>query len=97
MFRTIENNGKSVIIEKKSKFIASAFYVENISDIEKIIEEIRKKYHDARHNCYAYRILEKNVIIERQSDDGEPSRNSRGTDAKYTKKTRAYKCTSNRN
>lgn len=73
MFKTIEKNSQSLIIEKKSKFIAKAFYVESIKEAEKIIEEVKKEYHDARHNCYAYRILEENSIIERQSDDGEPS------------------------
>lgn len=76
MFKTIEGNGRSQIIEKKSKFIANAFYVESIKQVEEIIEKIKKENHDARHNCYAYRVIEKSNIIEKQSDDGEPSRNS---------------------
>ena len=37
------------------------------------LEQIRKKYYDARHNCYAYRVIEDGDIIDRSSDDGEPS------------------------
>ena len=77
MFKTINENGKAQVVEKKSKFIANAFYVESVKEAEEIIEKIKKEYHDARHNCYAYRILEESNIIERQSDDGEPSRDSR--------------------
>ena len=36
------------------------------------IEEIRKKYWDARHHCYAYRIGDRNQLV-RFSDDGEPA------------------------
>lgn len=79
MFKTVKKASKGEVIEKKSKFIANVFYVESVLDAEKIIEEIKKKYHDARHNCYAYRIIEGNSISERQSDDGEPSRNGRFT------------------
>lgn len=73
MFKTIKKYAEEVIIEKKSKFIAQAFEVYNIEEIEKIINEIRKKHYGAKHNCFAYRILDQNMIIERQSDDGEPS------------------------
>ncbi len=73
MIKTIENNAESILIEKKSKFIANVFYVENIEDAEGIIKSVRKKYHDSRHVVFAYRILEENQVIERQSDDGEPS------------------------
>ena len=81
MFKTIKKDSTAEVIEKKSKFIANIFYVESVLDAEKIIEEIKKKYHDARHNCYAYRVIEENGISERQSDDGEPSRNCRFTHA----------------
>ena len=72
MYKTIKENVSAEIVEKKSKFIANVFYVESKEEAEEIIKAQKKKYHDARHNCYAYRILEEN-IIERASDDGEPS------------------------
>lgn len=73
MFKTIKENVSAEIVEKKSKFIANIFYVESKEESEKIIKDINKKYHDARHNCYAYRITEENEVIEKSSDDGEPS------------------------
>ena len=73
MFKTIKENVSAEIVEKKSKFIANIFYVETMEEAESIIKDINKKYHDARHNCYAYRIYSESGIIEKSSDDGEPS------------------------
>ena len=73
MFQTIQNDAVAEVTEKKSRFIAHAFYVESVDEAEKRIEEIRKKYRDARHNCYAYRVIEQDQIIPKSSDDGEPS------------------------
>ncbi len=72
-FKTILQNSTAEVEEKKSKFIADIFYVENILDAEEKIKSIKKKYFDARHHCYAYRIIEENGVKEKQSDDGEPS------------------------
>lgn len=70
---TIKNNTSIEITEKKSRFIGQAFYVESIEEAESILKQVKKRYYDARHNCYAYRILEKEQILQRSSDDGEPS------------------------
>ena len=43
-FTTIKENVQVEIVEKKSKFIANLFYVENTQEAENIIKEIRKKY-----------------------------------------------------
>ena len=72
-FKTILENSTAEIEEKKSRFIANIFYIESIKEAEEKIKEIRKKYFDAKHHCYAYRVIENDVIKERQSDDGEPS------------------------
>ena len=72
-FITIAENVQTEFIEKKSKFIANLFYVENSEEAEKIIKKTKKKYFDARHNCIAYRIMQGDNLIERSSDDGEPS------------------------
>ena len=72
-FITIKGNNQSEIVERKSKFIANIFYVETKEEAEKIIQENKKRYHDARHNCFAYRVIENDRIIDRASDDGEPS------------------------
>lgn len=73
MQKTIKENTSSEIIEKKSKFIANLFYVQSQEEAEERIKEIRKKYYDARHNCYAYSIMTNKGIINKMSDDGEPS------------------------
>lgn len=73
MYKTIKENSTAEIVEKKSKFIANVFYVESQEEANKYIEEIRKKYFDARHNCFAYSVLAEEGIVNRFSDDGEPS------------------------
>lgn len=73
MFKSIKHNASAEIVEKKSKFIANIFYIESKEEAEKLIKDINKKYHDARHNCYAYRVITNDGIIEKASDDGEPS------------------------
>ena len=79
MFKTILENVASEIVEKKSKFIANIFYVENEEQAEAKIKEMKKKYFDARHNCVAFRVIENDKIMERASDDGEPSGTAGGT------------------
>lgn len=71
--KTIEQEVSTEIVEKKSKFICNLFYAKDIQEAEQKIEEIRKKYYDARHHCFAYRIINEKQIVERASDDGEPS------------------------
>ena len=72
-FKTIMQDAQAEIEEKKSRFIANVYYIENTEEAEEHLKQIRKKYFDARHNCFAYRILEENGVKEKQSDDGEPS------------------------
>ena len=73
MFKTINQDASAEIVEKKSKFIANVFYVETVEDAEEKVKEIKKKYFDARHNCFAYSFFTKEGIVNRFSDDGEPS------------------------
>lgn len=72
-FITIKENVNAEIVVKKSKFICNLIKAETQEEAENIIKQIKKKYYDARHNCIAYRILEDEKIIEKSSDDGEPS------------------------
>ena len=71
-YKIIKTNGTGEIVEKKSRFIASAFYVENQQQAEEKIAEISKKYWDAKHNCYAY-VIGVNSETTKCSDNGEPS------------------------
>lgn len=70
--KVISEGGTGEVVEKKSRFIASIFPVHSEEEALEYISRIRKKYYDARHNCFAYVIGEKNET-ERCSDDGEPS------------------------
>lgn len=70
---TILENSTFELVEKKSKFIANLIYIESKEEAENVIKEYKKKYYDARHNCYAYRVLNQDEIYEKSSDDGEPS------------------------
>ena len=72
-FSAIKENTEYVLTEKKSKFIANLIKISSQKEAEEIIKKYKKKYHDARHNCIAYRVLENDQIIEKSSDDGEPS------------------------
>ena len=72
-FKTISNNVSAEIVEKKSKFIANIFYVETPEEADKYIKDIKKKYHDARHNVFAYAIETKDGgVAVKYNDDGEP-------------------------
>ncbi len=64
--------GQGEIVEKKSRFIAYLFPVQDENEALERIHEIKKKHYDARHNCFAYVIGNDNET-ERCSDDGEPS------------------------
>jgi len=57
-------------VEKRSRFIGHVWPVESEEEARAYIEQMKKKYHDARHNCWCYRLKEGGV--ERYSDDGEP-------------------------
>ncbi len=73
MLKTIKENVTAEIVEKKSKFIADIIYVQNIEEAEEQINRIKKKYFDAKHHCFAYSIMTNEGIVNRLSDDGEPS------------------------
>ncbi len=73
MLKTIKENVQAEIVEKRSKFIANIIYVHTVEEAEEYIKNIRKKYYDAKHHCFAYRIITDNGIVNRASDDGEPT------------------------
>lgn len=71
-YKTIYKGGEGELIEKKSRFIATVRPVETEEEAQQFIEEMKKKYWDARHNCHVYSVG-KNREVTRCSDDGEPS------------------------
>lgn len=71
-YKSISQISEGLYKDKGSRFIAFAHPVSDEDEIKEIVNEIKKKYHDARHHCYAYRL---GVEGEkwRANDDGEPS------------------------
>lgn len=72
-YNIIKKDGNSEIVVTKSKFIGFLGTASSVEEAEEIVTRIRKKYNDARHNCYAYIIMDGDNIIKKASDDGEPS------------------------
>ncbi len=70
--RILIEGGQGEYEEKKSRFIATLRPVKSIEEASSFIEEMKKRYWDARHNCSAY-VIGRNNEITRCSDDGEPS------------------------
>ena len=69
---TVFEDGTAEITEKKSRFIAYVHSVANEEEALAYLDSIRRKHWDARHNCFAYRVGKRAVIV-RCSDDGEQS------------------------
>ncbi|MBM7600528.1 putative YigZ family protein [Virgibacillus halotolerans] len=69
---TVKKEGSDQIIIQKSRFIGYVKRVESEEAAQAFIQEIKKKHHDATHNCSAYMIGE-NDQIQKANDDGEPS------------------------
>lgn len=70
-YKTVKSDGEALIVEKKSKFIATVKPVASDEEAQEFLGRMRSKYSDATHNVYAYVIDENNIF--RYSDDGEPS------------------------
>lgn len=66
--KTVIDNINEIIINK-SRFICLMYNVSNVNDVNFKLEEVKNKYKDATHYCYAYII----GSTEKMSDDGEPS------------------------
>lgn len=69
-YLTVLGESSAEYVEKRSRFIASLKQVKTEEEAMKFIEEIRSKYWDARHNCFAYSV--DGGKYSRFSDDGEP-------------------------
>ena len=72
IYKTIEQQGEAIYTEKRSKFLAFAIPVLTLDDVKREVEAYQKKYYDARHVCYAYRLGERRELF-RANDNGEPS------------------------
>ena len=70
--KTLYSGGEAEIVEKKSRFIATVRPVSSEEEAVAFIAEMKKKYWDARHNCSAFVIGDRQEM-SRCSDDGEPA------------------------
>lgn len=73
--KIILESKEAEIVEKKSRFIANIAAVGSEEEALEFIDKIKKKYYDARHNCYAY-IIGEDGNKKKCSDDGEPQRSA---------------------
>ena len=71
-YKVVYEGGQDEIVEKKSRFIATVRPVETEEEAVAFINEMKKKYWDAKHNCSAFVIGERQEF-NRCSDDGEPA------------------------
>jgi uncharacterized YigZ family protein len=71
-YMTISSPCEGLYKEKGSKFLAFAFPVSTKEQVKPIVDDLRKKHHDARHVCFAY-IINPQSPETRANDDGEPS------------------------
>ncbi len=71
-YLTIDGNAEAIFKEKSSKFLCYAFHVESEEEIAACLEPLRKRYYDATHHCYAWRLGPFGERF-RANDDGEPS------------------------
>ena len=70
-YQTIQHAAESEIVISKSRFLGFCISVSSEAEAQEALSQIRKKHYDARHCCYAFRLLEGGIA--RSSDDGEPS------------------------
>ena len=71
-YLTIEAPAEAIYKEKSSKFLAFAYPVADEEEIRSRLEALRKRYYDATHHCYAWRLGPHGEAF-RANDDGEPS------------------------
>lgn len=71
-YKTVVGNAETIIRERSSKFLALSYHVTSPEEVRDIMEPLRKRFYDATHHCYAYRIGYRGEEW-RANDDGEPS------------------------
>jgi len=69
-FKTLKEACFAKLNVKRSLFVAHVSPVKNMKEVKSFLKKNMKK--DATHNCYAYRILEGDTIVEFSTDAGEP-------------------------
>ena len=71
-YKTVKYKSEGIYKDRSSKFIGIILPIENIEEVKKYLQEIKKEYYDATHHCYAY-LLGINKEVQFDSDAGEPA------------------------
>jgi len=67
--KTIKKHAEYTLKEKKSVFKGMCYPVLKPENAEEIIKSVKKKYYDASHHCFAFKLSDG---TEKSSDAGEP-------------------------
>lgn len=76
-YQSVSTNGEALFKDRGSKFYAYARSVKSLDEFQSFLDELKLKFHNAGHFCYAYRFQPKRPEV-RINDDGEPA-HSAGT------------------
>ena len=71
-YLTISAPSEAQYTEKRSRFLAFAYPVKSEEEALSLVADLRRRYFDARHVCWAYKLGTKGERT-RSNDDGEPS------------------------
>ena len=72
-YLTLQGAAATELKVQRSRFLAQAIPITSPEDARTLLEETARRYHDARHVCYGYRLGVGRGMVTRKSDDGEPS------------------------
>lgn len=70
-YKTIDQSSEGEFKDRGSKFIAYLQHIKTEEDFVEMLADVKSKHLKARHHCFAYQLLDKNLF--RSNDDGEPS------------------------
>ncbi|MCD8185387.1 MAG: YigZ family protein [Rikenellaceae bacterium] len=71
-YKTIREPAEGLFKDKGSRFISYSYHVETEEQVKEYLSTLKKKYYDATHHCYAWRLGPRGAL-SRANDDGEPS------------------------
>ncbi|WP_300903622.1 YigZ family protein [uncultured Alistipes sp.] len=71
-YLTVARDAEAASRERSSKFLAYIYPVKSEEEIRQRLDALRKRYYDATHHCYAWRLGPRGEQF-RSNDDGEPS------------------------
>jgi uncharacterized YigZ family protein len=72
VYYSIEQPAKAELKEKGSKFLSFAYPAKEEEEIKNLLKDLKERYWDASHHCYAYMLGAKGEVF-RANDAGEPN------------------------